>query len=245
MSTDENRQRQAPRPDVFRHDGCLGADVRPCRASWAIDSKGGSAGARSTRRPSRGFTLIEMMIVVVIVGVLATMAVTGYRKMVAESHSTEAVEVINSIRVAQEMWHAETGRYDDVSTTLCLDATCTSLYPQAFFSHPTNASSSSSKVGNYKIQWGGACTSECGNWLLLPVRSPGAVMHGYSTKAGIAGTSLPAISIGGSPITWPEAGAAEEWYLISAVGDVDSDGTASVYLGTSFNGDILTQNAGD
>ena len=32
-----------------------------------------------TSRGSRGFTLVEMMIVVVIVGVLATLAVVGYR----------------------------------------------------------------------------------------------------------------------------------------------------------------------
>ncbi len=57
---------------------------------------------------SRGFTLVEMMIVVVIVSVLATLAVLGYRKIVQSAHVTEATSMVNNIRVAQEAYHAET-----------------------------------------------------------------------------------------------------------------------------------------
>ena len=44
--------------------------------------------ARGSR--SAGFTLVELMIVVVIVGVLAVLAVVGFRRLVSEAHTTEA-----------------------------------------------------------------------------------------------------------------------------------------------------------
>jgi type IV pilus assembly protein PilA len=202
----------------------------------------------------RGFTLVELMIVIVIVGILATLAVVGYRKMVAQSHSSEAVQVINSIRIAQEAVHAETGSYSNISTTLCAAPDCQSLYPQAFFAHPTNTVASTYLVGNYKVGWGGsgsACSGECASWLSLPVHSPGAVYHGYSTKSGTAGTTPPALSVGctvtvggsagsvgATAITWPPTANAQDWFVVTAIGDVDGDGIASMYVGTSFNNDI-------
>jgi prepilin-type N-terminal cleavage/methylation domain-containing protein len=54
------------------------------------------------KRHPRGFTLIEMMIVVVIVGVLAMLAVVGFRKLVQSSHVSEATNMVQNIRVAQE-----------------------------------------------------------------------------------------------------------------------------------------------
>ena len=67
---------------------------------------------------SRGFTLIELMIVVAIVGILATLAVVGYRKLVQTSHVSEATGMVQNIRVAQEGYHSETQQYANVSSSL-------------------------------------------------------------------------------------------------------------------------------
>src|SRR5581483_4344533 len=66
----------------------------------------------------RGFTLVELMIVVAIIGVLAILAVIGYRKLITSSHTGEATHMIGSIRVAQETFHSETGQYDNISNGL-------------------------------------------------------------------------------------------------------------------------------
>ena len=51
---------------------------------------------RVVGRRERGFTLIEMMVVVVIVGILAMLAVVGYRKLVQTAHVSEATNMVQS-----------------------------------------------------------------------------------------------------------------------------------------------------
>src|SRR5690606_8311590 len=79
---------------------------------------------RARRNASRAFTLVELMVVVAIVGVLATIGITLFRKHVDSSRSIEAINMIQSIRAAHERWRAETQRYLRVSTSL------TSYYPR-------------------------------------------------------------------------------------------------------------------
>ena len=62
-----------------------------------------------------GFTLIELMIVVGIIAILATVGVVAYSAYVKRSHNAEATSVLADVRIKQEAYRATFHRYADMS----------------------------------------------------------------------------------------------------------------------------------
>jgi type IV pilus assembly protein PilA len=181
------------------------------------------------RSDERGFTLVEMAVVVVIIGILAVLAVVGYRKLITDSHTTEATQMIQAIRVAQESYHSEVQLYADISP----DLGANSMFPRA----PTQGV-------QYKTQWGGTCASgQCKNttpqWKDLPVHADGSVMFGYATTAGLAGgaPTITSFAFDGQTLTFPGT-STNDWYMIAAHGF--PDGNTEIWgFGTSWNNDVI------
>lgn len=61
----------------------------------------------------RGFTLIEMLVVVLIVGILAAVAVPQYETAVEKSRATQAFILGRHLAEAEELHYLSTGRYTD------------------------------------------------------------------------------------------------------------------------------------
>ncbi len=186
------------------------------------------------RHATRAFTLVEMMIVVAIVSILAMLAVVGYRKLILSAHTTEATQMVQSIRTAQEAYHAETQTYVTTSASLT-----SGLYPTP---NPGK-----------KTGWGAGLTAGCappavslGCWAALPLHVDSAVMFSYATIGGVAGNvNFPPVpTINGATITLPTAAPAD-WYFISAVGDVDANGINCTVIGTSFTNDLFIDKEGE
>src|SRR5438128_2475460 len=53
---------------------------------------------KPARRAPRGFTLVEMMIVVGVIGILASIAIPNYQKITARSHRSEMVNAISKFK---------------------------------------------------------------------------------------------------------------------------------------------------
>lgn len=58
-----------------------------------------------------GFTLIELMLVVAIVGILAAIAVPKYLSFQTRARQSEAKELLSTLYSAQESWFAENQTY--------------------------------------------------------------------------------------------------------------------------------------
>jgi type IV pilus assembly protein PilE len=64
-----------------------------------------------TRRCERGFTLIEVMVVVAIVAIIAAIALPSYQQSVRASRRADAVLALQQIQIAQERLRAECNSY--------------------------------------------------------------------------------------------------------------------------------------
>ena len=63
------------------------------------------------RRNQGGFTLVELMIVVIIVGILAAVAIPRYQGATERAKASEAVAALGTIRGALRVYYAEHGTY--------------------------------------------------------------------------------------------------------------------------------------
>ena len=179
---------------------------------------------RSSRRRSQGgVTLIELSVVVAIIGILAFLAVAGYRTLVRSSHISEATEMVNAIKLAQEQFHAETGAYANVSASLDPG----DLYPAA-------------TPGKFKTAWGGVCATcpDTSAWKRMPVHADGPLLYGYATVAGAQGAALPAAPV--AAVTFPAANAlTSDWFVVVARGDQDGNSIFSTVVGVSWQRDLF------
>ena len=126
---------------------------------------------REKFRLSEGFTLVELAVVIVIIGVLAAFAVPRFRDAVERSKAGEAFHYLGTVRAAQERFHSRQGEYADASSLLDV------------------------ALGTPKYFSAGSYTASETNWSLTLTRSGASAgygsytviftQEGYSTASGI------------------------------------------------------------
>jgi prepilin-type N-terminal cleavage/methylation domain-containing protein len=166
----------------------------------------------------RGFTLVELMTVVAIIGVLATLSTYGVRKYLLHAKKAEASSMLTQIRAAEEAYRDETFQYLGASS-----ATNFGVW------HPTSTPTPGRR------DWGATTTMGTNVLLPLGVRPDGPVNYSYAVTAGLAGDTLPTI-----PTTrvWSFPAPTGPYYIAMAKADLNGDGTYTYALSHSDTSEI-------
>jgi prepilin-type N-terminal cleavage/methylation domain-containing protein len=210
-------QETSGKPALARHLLRAALVMATVRDSLRLRSSALALNAATSRSMTHGFTLVELMVVVAIMGVLATLATYGVRKYLLEAKKAEAASMITQIRAAEEAYRDETFRYlgsaDDTFDVW----------------HPL------SNPGAAKYDWGTTTSMRTVVFDPLGVRPTGAVQYAYGVVAGAAGDDIPTI-----PTTrvfgFPEP--TGPFYIVMAKADLNGDGTFTYALSHSDTSEI-------
>ena len=101
----------------------------------------------------RGFTLIELMMAVAIIGALAALAVPNYRRTTCKASQTEASRGMKAVAALEESYRAEKDTYASVATSCGSTPMCISFVPKG--TNPAFLYSASATTTTYTVSASG------------------------------------------------------------------------------------------
>lgn len=156
-----------------------------------------------------GFSLLELMTVVAIVGVLSAVAIPTFSNYIYKSRTTEATEFLGVIRLREESYRAEFGVYCPTLDTQ--PNSISSLSNSNLVPNPAT-------TGRNSVPWPASPPTP---WLQLGARPTGPVRFGYGVAAGDPASAPTSLG-------WNTANA-DFWFVARAVGDLDGNGVFGTF----------------
>jgi prepilin-type N-terminal cleavage/methylation domain-containing protein len=194
-------------------------------------------------RRSGGFTLVELMIVVVVLGILAALAMVGYRRYVAKARSSEAVAMLAEMSSKEQLYFLEFAQYlplvnsSAVTPPAVSGAAGTETADQFYPSDPSVSTFDSVRTAT-------ALGALPLSWQYAAIRPKDRVLYcTYFAGAGAAGSLPPASPAVGAGLLGSVA-IGQPWYYV--LGACNLNSTSSYPSGVSvfslsYNSPTLAQ----
>ena len=145
-------------------------------------------------RSVRGFTLVELMIVVVIIGVLAALGTMGYRKWIGRARSGEAIAMLAEMSSKEQSYKLEFAAYlplraDNKPDLPSPDEVETAFYPVFANSSTFDSTRTMTSIAD-STKWPQG-------WQAVGIRPRDVGLYcTYMTNAGLAGNSTANLKYG-------------------------------------------------
>lgn len=174
---------------------------------------------RARRRLARGFTLVELLIVVVIVGILAAIAGPAYSRHRYRALAVEASETLSQIVNAQESYRAEFNMYSDTSNDPSLSMPANDGATGGLGAWwPTLGAPAAGTGGQVDFYVGLPAA-----WNQLGVRPRQFVRYSFQSIAGNPAVTPSVGTSGNLGYTSLPAAQQGQWFYACAAGDLDND----------------------
>ena len=137
----------------------------------------------------KGFTLIELMIVVAIIGILAAIAIPAYQDYTVRAKVSEGLNLAGAAKLAVSETYDSTGAFPTSQTQAGLPtaASITGNYVSAI----AVAANTGVITISYKANLGGNPTADNTNIDLIPTTNAGSVTWDCSLASGTSGSQTP------------------------------------------------------
>lgn len=124
-------------------------------------------------RTQRGFTLIELMIVVVVIAVLAAIAVPNFQEQARKGKRAEAVRAMGEYQLALERWRAENPTYGACPSGVTCSGTRPSLPTSQFYTvSESGVTAAGYTVTATRTAGGKMASDRCGNLSVTNLAKP-------------------------------------------------------------------------